>query len=118
MSQIKGKKTKIERKLASLLRKNGIRYRGHPKLYGTPDFRLVGHRAVLFLDGCFWHGCKCKTIPATNRGFWEPKISANKERDRKVNRELKKRGWKVIRVWEHELKKSPEKCIKKIQKAL
>jgi len=70
------------------------------------DFIFPSQRVAVFVDGCFWHGCPkhCK-IPAGNRPFWKKKFAANKSRDRRVNRELRKLGWCVIRIWEHELGK-------------
>jgi len=70
------------------------------------DFIFLRQRVAVFVDGCFWHGCPkhCK-IPAGNRPFWKKKFAANKSRDRRVNRELRKLGWRVLRIWEHELGK-------------
>lgn len=62
-------------------------------------------RVAVFVDGCFWHGCrKCRNLPASNREFWRLKIAANRLRDRKMGRVLRSSGWSVIRLWEHELK--------------
>ena len=74
---------------------------------------------VLFVDGCFWHGCPkhCK-IPASNRVFWKKKFAVNKARDRRVNRELHKLGWRIIRIWEHDLAKQSDSCVEKIRAAL
>jgi DNA mismatch endonuclease, patch repair protein len=69
-----------------------------------PDFVFRARRVALFVDGCFWHACpKHSNLPANNRPFWRKKLSANQRRDRLVNRALKKAGWRVLRVWEHEL---------------
>lgn len=75
-------------------------YRKHWPVAGTPDFAWPGRKIALFVDGCFWHGCPCKTIPATNAEFWRKKIDANRTRDRRVDKDLRKDGWRVIRVWE------------------
>jgi DNA mismatch endonuclease (patch repair protein) len=86
---------------------------------GKPDFVFDITRTAVFVDGCFWHGCRhCRNIPATNRKFWIEKIGANRRRDKQVTRMLKKSGWQVIRFWEHELRREPEKCIKSIRVAL
>lgn len=71
------------------------------------------------MDGCFWHGCpKCYTRPKTNRKFWDSKRETSMARDRRVARQLRARGWKVIRIWEHALKKSPQTCLARIRRAL
>lgn len=63
----------------------------------------------MFVDGCFWHGCpRCYARPKSNRKFWDTKIAANRARDRKVNRTLRRDGWNVLRIWEHELTKNRE----------
>lgn len=68
-------------------------------------FVFPKQKLALFVDGCFWHGCpKHANMPKNNRPFWEKKLQGNKVRDQFVNRELRKLGWKVVRVWEHELK--------------
>ena len=95
------------------------RYRGwtvHPKgLIGTPDFAFLSSRVAIFVDGCFWHGCPtCGHIPNTNREYWIAKIGRNKKRDRRDSRELRRRGYKVIRIWECALKKEPSKCLQRI----
>lgn len=73
----------------------------------------------MLADGCFWHGRPtCYTRPKTNRAFWDKKREDNMARDRRVNRELRARGWQVIRIWEHALKKSPHACIARIRRAL
>lgn len=74
-----------------------------------PDFVFPKLRTAAFVDGCFWHGCpKHATQPRTNAKFWREKIAGNRARDRRVNRALRKRGWTVIRVWEHELRRRDE----------
>lgn len=117
MAKIPSKKTSIERMLASCFRKNKIKYRSGKHLFGKPDFIMYGHKIAVFCDGDFWHGYNYKenTIK-TNSAFWNAKIKRNMERDKEVNRELKGRGWKVIRLWEHEIKKNPGKCIQIISK--
>lgn len=71
------------------------------------------------MDGCFWHGCaKHATQPKSNSEFWMQKITKNKKRDRLVNRELRKLGWRVVRIWEHSLTKHGNACVNKIKSAL
>lgn len=76
---------------------------------GKPDFIFPKLKLAVFVDGCFWHGCpKHATWPKSRAAFWAAKLTGNKARDRRVNRELRKRGWKVLRIWEHELKRRNE----------
>ncbi len=86
---------------------------------GKPDFVFDRIGLAVFVDGCFWHGCqRCRNIPAANRMFWTRKITTNKNRDRQVTRLLKGLGWRVIRLWEHELRRAPETCLSKIRVVL
>ena len=122
MARIKGKGNKrTEGVLVKLFREEGIiGWRRHLKLRGKPDFTFRSERLTVFVDGCFWHGCpRCYRAPKGNRKFWESKISRNRERDREVNRELKKRGWRVLRIAEHSLRKKDRKrLLARIQKVL
>ncbi|MBF0176970.1 MAG: very short patch repair endonuclease [Magnetococcales bacterium] len=80
-------------------------YRVRPDLPGTPDFAFIKGKVVVFVDGCFWHGCPIHyTAPVRNAEFWQKKLACNLERDRRVDEELAKMGWRVVRVWEHEVK--------------
>jgi DNA mismatch endonuclease (patch repair protein) len=79
----------------------------HPSLTVRPDFVFSKSRTAVFVDGCFWHGCpKHATKPANNRAFWQRKLAGNKARDRLVTRTLRAQGWRVVRIWEHELQKA------------
>jgi len=105
MSQIKASKTKPELKLKKIMKVLSFSYQ--PKnILGKPDFANKKEKIAIFIDGCFWHKCqKCFKSPKTNGKFWKEKIEKNVERDKKVTKKLKKDGWKVIRVWEHNIKK-------------
>lgn len=122
MSRIKGKKTKPEELVAKYLFANGFRYRRNvKKLPGTPDIVLKKYKTVIFVNGCFWHvhkGCKYFVLPENNRDFWKEKLNANKKRDEKNIAELEAQGWKVIIVWECELKTEKEKRLKNLPKEL
>jgi DNA mismatch endonuclease, patch repair protein len=99
--------TTTELPLAKLLWEAGIRgYRKHWPVAGKPDFAWPGRKVAVFVDGCFWHGCPCKYLPRTNTAFWHDKIEANKRRDRRVVRSLRKDGWTVIRIKECAIRKS------------
>lgn len=88
-------------------------------VFGKPDFVFDGEKLAVFVDGCFWHGCKqCRSIPESNRDFWQEKIEGNKKRDTLVTRRLHKDGWTVIRFWEHQVRREPQKCILKIRETL
>jgi DNA mismatch endonuclease (patch repair protein) len=116
MSQIRGKNTTPEIKLRKMLFAAGIRgYRIHYNLPGKPDVVFIKKKIAIFVDGCFWHKCPVDfQEPATRKEFWIKKIQSNIDRDKKVNEQLKRDGWTVIRIWEHEIKKEPEKTVKKI----
>jgi DNA mismatch endonuclease (patch repair protein) len=121
MSRIRGRGNKeTEIAFARLLRAHGITgWRRHYPLFGKPDFMFHKQRVVIFVDGCFWHGCpRHSNTPVNNRLFWENKLSANKRRDRLVTRTLKADGWRVLRIWEHDLSADPLRCIRKVQSIL
>ncbi|MGG5210790.1 very short patch repair endonuclease [Chryseobacterium sp. MIQD13] len=109
MQQIKGTNTKPEILLRKLLFSKGFRYRINNKnLPGKPDIVLKKYNTVIFVNGCFWHGhqnCRYYVIPKTRTEFWTDKINGNKKRDKKNTELLLQKGWKVITVWECELKK-------------
>jgi len=110
-----------EKRMATLLRRAGLSgWRRHLPLPGCPDFVWRTAKVAVFVDGCFWHGHTCgKNInPKTNAEFWDNKITRNRERDLRVNRLLRRIGWKVIRVWECDLAKTPEKDIARIARLL
>lgn len=102
--------------LAGLFRKDGITgWRRHQKVFGIkPDFTFQKKRIAVFVHGCFWHECKKhRATPKTNRSFWTKKIEGNKTRDARSAAVLKRKGWGVIQVWEHEIKSIPSKAIGK-----
>jgi len=111
-----------ELQLVKILRKNRISgWRRGCHLFGKPDFVFRKEKVVIFVDGCFWHGCKtCRRNmkPSTNSDYWLAKIARNKARGRKVNAVLRRAGWRIIRIWEHEVSKVPDKIIRLIQKTL
>lgn len=107
MSHISGKETKPEILVRKFLFAHGFRFRKNVKdLSGKPDIVLPKYQTVIFIHGCFWHGHTCKrgTLPATNVEFWETKIGGNIERDKRDIAELEKQGWKVIVIWQCEIK--------------
>lgn len=101
----KGNKA-TEMKLAAIFRAHGIKgWRRHDPLPGKPDFVFPQHRLAVFVDGCFWHGCRwhCR-MPQDNRSYWRNKISRNAERDYATTRLLRRTGWRVLRLWQRSLK--------------
>ena len=119
MGLIRSRGNRTETRLVELLRSAGITgWRRHLPLAGRPDFAFRGERVAIFLDGCFWHGCaRCYRRPSSNRLYWDAKVQRNRARDRKVRRELRGNGWRVLRIWEHELKEGT-KVVRRIQRAL
>lgn len=107
MSRIRSKETKIEILFRKELWRHGFRYRKNStKYFGKPDLVLPKYKTVIFIDSCFWHGCKKHyRIPVVRKKYWTEKITRNKERDMEVSKCYKKQGWKIFRIWEHDLKK-------------
>ena len=122
MSRIRGKDTGPELSLRSLLHRAGFRYRLHDTtLPGKPDLVLPRYRTVIFVHGCYWHrhsGCRYATTPRTRTDFWLAKFQGTVERDRRTAEALTQRGWRVITVWECELKRDPAGVVFEIRRQL
>jgi len=106
MSRIRGRGNKdTELALIKLLRQQHITgWRRNQSVFGKPDFIFPAAKLAVFADGCFWHACpKHSNMPANNRAFWKRKLTANKLRDQLVARTLRSQGWRVLRIWEHDL---------------
>ena len=120
MSLIRSRGNKAtELRLIEIFREHGITgWRRNQPLLGKPDITFRRERVVVFVDGCFWHGCpKCYKRPKSNRKFWDTKISNNRKRGRLVNRELRGAGWRVVRVWQHQLD-SPARVAGRVRRYL
>ncbi len=116
MSLIRSKWTKQERKIHNHLKAKKIEHRMHPVLKGKPDI-LVNERLVLFLHGCFWHGCrKCYVLPSTRRAYWRNKIERNTKRHLRSTKFLRSQSFKVLTIWEHDINKDLEAVMQKIEK--
>ena len=123
MSQIRAKDTKPEMLVRKFLHSQGFRYRLHDKkLPGKPDMVLPKYKTVIFVHGCFWHGhknCKYYVVPKTRTDWWLNKINGNIANDKKAMTALKKDGWKIITVWECQLKPAKvEKTLNALLKGL
>jgi len=115
MSRIRGKGNKdTELAMIQILRSYHISgWRRNQAVLGKPDFVFRKQKIALFVDGCFWHSCpKHSNMPRTNRAFWQKKLKGSKDRDKYVSRKLRKLGWKVVRVWEHEMKNTSRVAAK------
>lgn len=118
MQNIRSKNTRPEITIMSELKKAKIYFSTHAKnIIGKPDIVFRKKKIAVFIDSDFWHKHPSRFIlPQTNTDYWINKINRNRQRDKKVTKELRNNGWRVIRIWEFDIKKSPAKCIKRILK--
>jgi DNA mismatch endonuclease (patch repair protein) len=120
MQAVKPEHTTPELAVRSLLHRMGCRFRLHRRdLPGTPDIVLPGRGCVVFVNGCFWHGHRCRwgRLPKTRIEYWSAKMKANRERDRRKRAELRAAGWQVATVWQCELRQ-PERLEARLRKLL
>lgn len=121
MASVGTRDTGPERKLRKALHNLGYRYRIAPKrLPGKPDLAFPRRRAVVFVHGCFWHGHACRygKLPKSRLSYWRPKIAVNRLRDRRQRRQLKCQGWRVMTVWECQIKRRFSSVIDKVVRFL
>jgi DNA mismatch endonuclease (patch repair protein) len=118
MSRIRGRDTKPEKLLRSMLHRRGLRFRKNvAALPGKPDIVLPKHKAVVLVHGCYWHrhpGCRFTTTPASNAPFWIRKFDDTVARDRAAEQALKERGWRVFTVWECALRETPSAAVERL----
>lgn len=114
MSRIRGTNTKIDLRMNEMLDSTRYKFEMYPKMFGKPDFILPRKRIVIFCDGDFWHGYKYHEKKRPAKKFWRDKIERNMRRDVAVSRRLRCDGWSVLRFWEHDIERNPEKCMRKI----
>lgn len=120
MRRIKGRETSLEKKLKDALWEKGIHYtKNNLSLFGKPDLLIKKRKLVIFVDSCFWHGCRyhCR-MPSSNLLYWREKITKNKARDKKVNKFYKDNGWNILRFWEHKIKSQPKEVIEIVERYL
>jgi DNA mismatch endonuclease (patch repair protein) len=119
MSRIRGVDTGIETALRSTLHRLGYRFRKHVRrLPGRPDVVFVAERLAVFVDGDFWHGWRFPRWASKLKPFWSTKIATNRKRDRANHRRLRALGWRVLRVWEHEVERDLDACVRRVTKVL
>ncbi|HEX8524201.1 MAG TPA: DNA mismatch endonuclease Vsr [Tepidisphaeraceae bacterium] len=121
MRAVPSKDTSAEKALRRILSDAGIKgYRLHcSDLPGNPDVVFRKQKLTIFVDGCFWHGCqKCRRRPSSNQPYWNMKVQRNRDRDALVNKECKKRGWRVLRVWEHEVLRHASRVEARVKREL
>jgi len=102
-------------RMRDMLSEAGARFEMYPDLFGSPDFQ-VGKKVLVFCDGDFWHGYRYAEKKRPAKKYWREKIERNMKRDRHVSRKLRRDGWSVLRIWEHDIKKKPETCVRKIMR--
>jgi len=115
----KGNKS-TELKLIQLFKQLGLKgWRRNYKIAGAiPDFVFLKKRIAIFADGCFWHGHNCRNLkPKQNSEYWQKKIENNRIRDKQINERLERKGWKVIRIWECEIKEKNKEKLKLLKKS-
>jgi DNA mismatch endonuclease (patch repair protein) len=123
MSSVRSTGTRLEENFAKSLRRAKLgRFERNPRnVAGRPDFIFRKQRVAIFVDSCFWHGCRwhCR-MPAANANYWRAKIARNRRRDKQVNRLMQRDQWRVVRVWEHSLKNEGRimRTLDRIEKAL
>ena len=119
MSKIRSKDTGPERVLAGLMRDNGISFESHAKdLAGSPDFVFRDAGVAVFVDGDFWHGWRFPLWKHKLSNKWKEKITKNRARDQRNHCKLKRDGWKVIRIWEHQIEKNAAGCLDRVRRFL
>ncbi len=120
MAAVHSENTKLEQTLVAILEDDRITnfVCNEKSLPGKPDIAFNHVKVVIFLDSCFWHGCpKHLRRPSSNQAYWRPKIDNNVKRDLRNRAKLRRMGWSVLRVWEHDLK-NPTSVVKKVRRAL
>ena len=118
MSRIRGRGTGIDLRMEKMLAGIRIRFEMYPRMTGSPDFASRRLRIAVFCDGDFWHGYTYSMGRIPKQPYWRDKIRRNMRRDRYVTRKLRRDGWSVLRFWEHDIDKDPDKCVRRIRRKI
>lgn len=115
MSRVRNKRTDLEQAIENGLRLAKIKFRrNHRDLPGSPDFVIASLKTAVFVDGDFWHGYRFPCWADSLAPFWKEKIGRNRTRDRRSRAALRRMGWRVVRLWQHQIKANPTGCLRKI----
>lgn len=115
MSRVKGRDTGLELRIRSALHRRGLRFRKHvAALPGRPDIVFPRAKVAVFIDGDFWHGYRFPRWQAQLPDFWRRKIAGNRTRDARSFAALRRRGWAVIRIWQHEMKRDVDRVVERV----
>jgi DNA mismatch endonuclease, patch repair protein len=115
MARIRGADTQPEIALRRVIWRAGVRYRVGLRIPGRPDIAFPIEKVAVFIDGCFWHGCPSHyTAPKNNARFWRDKLAENRTRDVRVDAALQQEGWKVLRIWEHDVEHHADRVAEKV----
>jgi DNA mismatch endonuclease (patch repair protein) len=114
MGSIKGRDNLLELKFEKILKDAGLKFkRNAEELPGKPDVVFKNKKIIIFVDGCFWHGCKKHfSLPKSNQWFWKNKIEGNINRDKSINKFYKNMGWRILRIWQHDMTRKSNKIAK------
>ena len=116
MSRVRNKRTDLERNVENALRRAKVKFeRNHSNLPGSPDFVIAGTKTAVFVDGDFWHGYRFPCWADTLAPFWKEKIERNRVRDRRCHATLRRMGWRVVRLWQHQIRENLNGCLDKIR---
>lgn len=120
MQSIRSQNTVPEKILFDELRRRKVYFAKHTReIVGKPDIVFRRKKVAVFVDSDFWHGHPSRgTMPASNTAYWEDKIDRNQKRDKRVNKKLRSDGWKVLRIWEYDIRHKLDKCMRRIMRAL
>lgn len=116
MSRIRGTNTKIDLRMKEILEESDYKFEMYPKMFGNPDFVLRQKKIIIYCDGDFWHGYEYYKKKRPSKKFWHNKIENNMKRDQRYARKLRRKGWSVLRFWEHDIEKNSDKCLRRIKR--
>jgi len=119
MSRVRNRDTGLELSLRRELHRRGLGFRKHVReLPGTPDVVFRRRRVAVFVDGDFWHGYRYPQWKHTQSRFWQAKIETNRARDRRNHAKLRRMGWHVVRLWQHQIERDLDACVERVLVAL